>query len=60
MTTTHKPGTRSEQNYRTDPGDPWRAATIGGVREQLSADAVSRLAVPLSPGLISTAGGSVW
>jgi hypothetical protein len=59
MTTTHKPGIRSEHNYGTDPGDPWRAAPIGGVRKQLSADAVSRFSAPLSPGLISTAGGSV-
>ena len=42
MTTTHEPDTRSDQNYGTDPGDPARAAIIGGVGEQLSADAVSR------------------
>ena len=42
MTITHKPGTRSEPNFGTDPGDPARAATIGGVGARLSADAVSR------------------
>jgi hypothetical protein len=43
MTTTQEPDTRSERNYGTDPGDPARAATIGGVGETLSAEAVSRL-----------------
>ena len=42
MTTTHQRETRSEPNYGTDPGDPVRAATIGGVGEKLSAEAVSR------------------
>ena len=42
MTTTHEPDTRTVRNYGTDPGDPARAATIGGVGERLSADAVSR------------------
>jgi len=42
MTTTQEPDTRSERNYGTDPGDPARAATIGGVGEMLSAEAVSR------------------
>ncbi len=41
MTTTQEPDTRSDRNYGTDPGDPGRAATIGGVGEKLSADAVS-------------------
>jgi nickel-dependent lactate racemase len=42
MTTTQEPDTGSERNYGTDPGDPARAATIGGVGETLSAEAVSR------------------
>src|SRR5687768_14861681 len=42
MTTTRESDTRSERNYGTDPGDPARAAMIGGVGETLSAEVVSR------------------
>jgi lactate racemase len=37
LTTTLKPGIGSEQGYGTDPGDPARALTIGGVGEHLPA-----------------------
>ncbi len=41
MTTTINPTRRSSEAYGTDPGDPARAATLGGPGERLSTDQVT-------------------
>ena len=41
MTTTINPNRRSSEAFGTEPGDPARAATLGGPGERLSADQVT-------------------